>query len=87
MNWVNDALPWLGVAQVIYAMRSQHYFTKPSATGAFFMLALVLWLFLIWADWIEGFLPVWQTTVARLILFIMVWLVMYLVKVRRCEAY
>lgn len=87
MNWVNDALPWLGIAQVIYAMRSKNYFTQPSATGAFFMLALIFWLSLIWADWIEGFVPVWQTTVARFILFIMIGLVMYLVKVRRCDAY
>lgn len=86
-NHINDVLPWIGIVQALYAMRCRKYYTKPSASGAFFMLALVSWLILIWADWIEGFMPVWQTTAARVILFIMISLVMYLIRVRKYSAY
>ena len=87
INVINDSMPILGITQALYAIHSQHYYPRPSVTGAFFMLSLILWLFLLWAEWIDNFIPVWQTTLSRFILFVMVGLIMYLIKVKRCPAY
>ncbi len=87
INIINGSLPILGIVQSLYAIHIQRYYTRPSVTGAFFMLSLILWLFLLWADWINNFIPVWQTTLSRFIIFVMVGLIMYLIKVKRCSAY
>lgn len=80
-NYVNNALPIVGLMVILYAIICPRFKTVYSDVGAFMHLGFVFWLLLVWADWgPEGFNPVWQTSSARIIVFVMVILVMNMSK-------
>lgn len=86
---INSAIPIAGIVIVLIAIFCPRFRTEYGDVGAFMHLSFVYWLLLLWADFGPAeFIPVWQTSSARVIIFIMVILVMNISKnhTRVCRA-
>lgn len=79
-NYINSAIPMVGIAVCMYAVCSKRIVTRTPANGAFLHLALILWYALVWADWVSTHTPVWQTITARSIMLTMVLLQLKMTK-------
>jgi hypothetical protein len=69
INTVNYMLPIFGLLSCFYVMLTRKINTKDPIRIAKLNLYTVGWVFLLWADWVNGFTPVFATVVFRLIIF------------------
>lgn len=79
IHFVNDFIPYLGLAVAVYAMHSKRIDTKHGESGAIFAAAILIWLFLMGADWRDDFQPVLFTTLSRFLFLIMTLLIIKLI--------
>lgn len=76
MHSINEAVPIIGTVLILYVLLSKRVSTQCFEFGIFFNLSVVFWVLLFWADWTSQFVPVWQTTAARVLIMLMVLCIM-----------
>lgn len=78
---INRLTPIIAISMILVALFSKRFVTKDWVLSSILHLKIIFWVMLIWADWgSEVFQPSKQTTVARCLMLVVLWLTVLLIK-------
>ena len=81
MLTINRLMPIIAISIILVALFSRRFITKDWVLSSILHLKIIFWVILVWADWgSEVFQPSKQTTVARCLMVIILWLTVVLIK-------